>query len=251
MISAMDTSIPRVLVVEDELTARHLLVNYLEGLGWDVDTLTDGREVVRRVLQIDYDLVFLDIRLPGGDGLSICREISSQHPAGIIFTTSLDDSVERIVGLEAGADAYYSKPLPMREMIAGAKALLRRVQAIKQFKHAAAQQSTCCYQYDGWCVDAARQRVMGDGEVTLSHSEAAVLLALCEADGQPVKRDRLMRALGKSDWLPFDRTLDVLIGRLRTKLKQVVPDAGTLISAQYGKGYMLSAPLLGKSDRPD
>lgn len=246
----MDKTIPKVLVVEDELTARHLLVNYLEEQGWYVDTLPDGHQVVQSVLQEDYDLVFLDIRLPGGDGLSICREISAQHPAGIIFTTSLDDSVERVVGLEAGADAYYSKPLPMREMIAGAKALLRRVQTIKRYRGSAAKSKHSCYQYAGWWVDAARQQVSGDGEVSLSRNEAAVLVALCEADGQPVRRDTLMRAMGKTDWLPFDRTLDVLIGRLRSKLNQVVPDSGAVISAQYGKGYKLNVPLLGKSDRP-
>lgn len=118
---------PQVLVVEDEVTARNLLVGYLEEQGWQVDSLQEAASVLTQVAQKDYDLIFLDIRLPGGDGLSLCREIRAKFPAGIIFTTAIDDPVERIVGLEAGADAYYSKPLPMREMIAGAKALLRRV----------------------------------------------------------------------------------------------------------------------------
>ncbi|MDO3380677.1 response regulator transcription factor [Gilvimarinus algae] len=240
----MDPQTPKILVVEDELTARHLLVGYLEEQGWTVDTLRDGRHVVAAVLEHDYDLIFLDIRLPGGDGLSICREVRAQHPAGIIFTTALDDPVERIVGLESGADAYYSKPLPMREMIAGSKALLRRVQQIKQLSRSTMAVQARRYLFSGWHVDGARQLVVGDGEVSLSHNESVVLLALCESAGKPVRRDTLMKSLGKSDWLPFDRTLDVLIGRLRSKLRQVVPDGANLICAQYGKGYMLNAVLL-------
>ena len=122
---------PKILIVEDELAARSLLASYLEAQGWLVDVSCDGQGVVNQARKNDYDLVFLDIRLPGIDGLSLCREIRACHSAGIIFTTSIDDPVERIIGLEAGADAYYSKPLPMRELIAISKALLRRVQQFK------------------------------------------------------------------------------------------------------------------------
>ncbi|MDO3385339.1 response regulator transcription factor [Gilvimarinus sp. SDUM040013] len=235
---------PKVLVVEDEITARNLLVGYLEEQGWQVDTLHSAEQVLSSVAEHDYDLVFLDIRLPAGDGLSLCREIRTRYSAGIIFTTAIDDPIERIVGLEAGADAYYSKPLPMREMIAGAKALLRRVLQIKRLLKGAQVAAHRQYHFGGWRFDAAGQLLSGCEDVSLSHNETVVLRALCERPRQPVKRDDLMRALGKSDWLPFDRTLDVLIGRIRSKLKKVVPDGANLISAQYGKGYILNADEL-------
>lgn len=232
---------PQVLVVEDEVTARNLLVGYLEEQGWQVDSLQEAASVLTQVAQKDYDLIFLDIRLPGGDGLSLCREIRAKFPAGIIFTTAIDDPVERIVGLEAGADAYYSKPLPMREMIAGAKALLRRVAQIKQLSRNSVPNRCRQYHFHGWHFDSAAQKLVGQSEVTLSHNESVVLQALCERAGLPVRRDELMRCLGKVEWVPFDRTLDVLVGRIRGKLKKVVPGQGNLISAQYGKGYVLNA----------
>lgn len=235
------TDSPKVLVVEDEVTARNLLVGYLEEQGWEVDSLQEAASVLAQVAQKDYDLIFLDIRLPGGDGLTLCREIRAKFPAGIIFTTAIDDPVERIVGLEAGADAYYSKPLPMREMIAGAKALLRRVTQIKQLSRNVLPNRCRQYHFLGWQFDAAAQKLVGQGEVTLSHNESVVLQALCERVGLPVRRDELMRSLGKTDWVPFDRTLDVLIGRIRSKLKKIAPEQGNLISAQYGKGYVLNA----------
>ncbi|MDO6748352.1 response regulator transcription factor [Gilvimarinus sp. 1_MG-2023] len=237
----ISNKIPKVLVVEDELTARSLLMGYLQEQGWQVDALPGVESVLTQVAQQDYDLIFLDIRLPGGDGLSLCREIRAKFPAGVIFTTAIDDPIERIVGLEAGADAYYSKPLPMREMIAGAKALLRRVDQIKQLSVDNPQANRRQYQFSGWCFDSATQRLSGQTVLSLSHNETVVLRALCDRAGASVKRDDLMRALGKIDWMPFDRTLDVLIGRLRSKLKKIVPDGGNLISAQYGKGYILNA----------
>ncbi|WP_049724082.1 response regulator transcription factor [Gilvimarinus polysaccharolyticus] len=240
MINMIHTT-SKILIVEDELAARSLLSSYLEEQGWSVDVSCDGLDVVDQVLKNDYDLVFLDIRLPKVDGLLLCREIRASHPAGIIFTTSIDDPVERIVGLEAGADAYYSKPLPMRELIANSKALLRRVQQVKSLQQIQLQQSKKSYYFESWHMDAELEKVSGvNGDVRLTNNEAAVMQVLCAHAGVAVKRDALMHALGKADWGPFDRTLDVLVGRLRTKLKSVVP-ARNLISAQYGQGYRLNA----------
>lgn len=234
-------AIPRILIVEDELTARRLLCGYLEDQGWRVDESEDGREVVSRVLAENYDLVFLDIRLPGLDGIALCREIRAQHPAGIIITSAISDPVERIVGLEAGADAYYAKPLPMRELMAGSKALLRRVKEIKYWQQAQSKSPVQVYYFDSWRYEAERHLVVGDlGQVGLSHNEGLVFQALCASAGVPVKRDILMKSMGRDEWLPFDRTLDVLVGRLRHKLRQAVT-LSNLITAQYGRGYMLNA----------
>jgi len=231
----------KILIVEDELAARSLLTGYLEEQGWSVDVSCDGLGVVNQVLKNDYDLVFLDIRLPGVDGLLLCREIRACHPTGIVFTTSIDDPVERIIGLEAGADAYYSKPLPMRELIASSKVLLRRVQQVKSLQRMQVQQSKKSYYFEQWHMDAELEQVCGpNDEVRLTHNEATVMLVLCAHAGVAVKRDTLMKALGKAEWVPFDRTLDVLVGRLRTKLKSVVP-VRNLICAQYGQGYRLNA----------
>lgn len=232
---------PQILIVEDELTARRLLAGYLEDQGWQVDESADGSEVVNRVLTHNYDLVFMDIRLPGLDGIALCREIRAQHPAGIIITSAISDPVERIVGLEAGADAYYAKPLPMRELIAGSKALLRRVQEIKYWQQAQKKARLQVYYFDNWRYEAERHLLVGDlGQVGLSHNEGLVFQALCASAGSPVRRDALMKAMGRDEWLPFDRTLDVLVGRLRNKLRQVL-SAPNLITAQYGRGYILNA----------
>ncbi|HEY7883581.1 MAG TPA: response regulator transcription factor [Cellvibrionaceae bacterium] len=243
----MKISIVKVLVVEDELTARHLLRGYLEEQGWHVDESAGSEDVVGRVLSDNYDLVFLDIRLPGLDGISLCREIRARHVAGIIITSGICDPVERIVGLEAGADAYYAKPLPMRELIAGSKALLRRVQEIKRLHSGQTQSLPPTWYFDSWQYDTQRQLVVGsEGRVGLSYSEGLVLQALCASPGVVVKRDTLMKAMGRSDWLPFDRTLDVLVGRLRNKLRQAVPEPN-LITAQYGRGYVLNTRLQSSS----
>src|SRR5690606_26434636 len=203
--------------------------------------LHDALPILSWVLAENYDLVFLDIRLPGLDGIALCREIRAQHPAGIVITSAISDPVERIVGLEAGADAYYAKPLPMRELMAGSKALLRRVQEIKYWQQAQSKAPVQVYYFDNWRYEAERHLVVGDlGQVGLSHNEGLVFQTLCASAGVPVKRDALMKAMGRDEWLPFDRTLDVLVGRLRHKLRQAVPLAN-LITAQYGQGYMLNA----------
>ncbi len=223
------------------MTARRLLAGYLEDQGWFVDESDDGREVVSRVLAQNYDLVFLDIRLPGLDGIALCREIRAQHPVGIIITSAISDPVERIVGLEAGADAYYAKPLPMRELIAGSKALLRRVQEIKYWQQTQKKTPLQVYYFDNWRYEAEQHLLVGElGQVGLSHNEGLVFQVLCDSAGSPVGRDTLMKAMGRDEWLPFDRTLDVLIGRLRNKLRQVL-SAPNMITAQYGRGYVLNA----------
>lgn len=233
--------VPRVLIVEDELTARGLLGGYLEDQGWQVDMSVDGYDVVNRVIECNYDLVYMDIRLPGLDGIALCREIRAQHPTGIIITSAITDPVERIVGLEAGADAYYAKPLPMRELIAGSKALLRRVQEIKHWQRFQQQEEAQVYYFDHWRYEALRHLLVGElGQVGLSHNEGLIFRVLCASAGRPVKRDTLMKAMGRDEWLPFDRTLDVLVGRLRNKLRQVM-STPNLITAQYGRGYVLNA----------
>ncbi|MBF0217915.1 MAG: response regulator transcription factor [Gammaproteobacteria bacterium] len=250
----MSTKNPtRVLIVEDDPAAAELLVLYFKKqTDWQCDILTDGSEVAERFEQTPYDLVMLDIQLPGLDGLSVCKQLRSISEVGIIITTSTSDEVERVIGFEAGADAYFTKPLPMREMMAVSKNILRRVRKLSFYPISSVNKRKQLYRYhfENWHFDSRRQVVqrMGDEPVELTYNESMLLEKLIRHPGEVLHRATLATVLSTHAWYPSDRTIDVIIARLRKKLNKVVAEDEQVLKTQYGGGYKFAIMALAKVD---
>ena len=181
------------------------------------------------------DLVLLDINLPGQDGLTLARELRVRDPAiGIILLTSRNDDIDKIVGLELGADDYVTKPFNPRELLARVKSLLRRAAS----RHDGEDET---FRFAGWTLDLRRRRLCDPqgADVALTRGEFELLALLVRNAGEVINRDRLTRAISGHDWSPQDRSADVLVRRLRTKLDP--PDRpDSLITTVRGEGYRLA-----------
>lgn len=225
----------QILVVDDDSVTRSLLAGYLANEGYAVSEAGSVEEARAKLAGGETDLVLLDIRLPGADGLTLTRELRAESEIGIILVTgSRKDDVDRIVGLELGADDYVVKPFNAREVVARTKNLLRRV---AHARHAnAADDGPLAF--EGWRLDPARRRLFApdDDEVSLTDGEFRLLHALMRHGGRVVSRERLMDLLQGRDWSPSDRSVDVLIGRLRRKLHDD-PAKPRFILAVRGVGY--------------
>jgi len=239
----MHTRVPEILIVEDELAASSLLENYLKNEGWHVQIARSSRGVTELLARKPIDLIFLDRRLADGDSLPLCRRIRAQSPVGIIFTTVVDDEVERLIGLESGADAYYSKPLPMRELLVTSRNLIDRVRGMECGQETAGElPDSFIWDFENWSFDPFQHSILGAGGSLerLTRNECRLLAALVERPGRFLTRDELLEAIYDSPWCENTRIIDVLIGRLRRKLGTVVGDE-PLIRSQYGGGYLFSA----------
>ena len=229
-----------VLIVEDDEVARTKLAGYLETAGHRVSEAVDGRGL-RQVMASDpVDLVLLDINLPGEDGLDLTRFIRASHDVGIILVTGRTDDVDRIVGLEIGADDYVTKPFNPRELLARVKTLLRRTTA----RTPSASETKM---FSGWQFDARSRRLAspeGD-KVELTRAEFELLNALVAHPGIVLTRERLLGCITHRSWDPGDRTVDVLVRRLRRKL-EVDPKSPELIITAHGEGYMFAAEVSGR-----
>ena len=229
-----------VLIVEDDDVARTKLAGYLETAGHRVTEAADGRGL-RRVLADDpVDLVLLDVNLPGEDGLDLTRFIRASHDVGIILVTGRTDDVDRIVGLEIGADDYVTKPFNPRELLARVKALLRRMSARTRPGSGTRTLRT----FSGWRFDTRSRRLASpDGaKVPLTRAEFELLDALTGSPGAVLTRERLLGCITHRSWGPGDRTVDVLVRRLRRKL-EAAPKSPELIVTVHGEGYMFAAEV--------
>ena len=226
-----------VLIVEDDDVARTKLAGYLETAGHRVSEAIDGRGL-RQVMASDpVDLVLLDINLPGEDGLDLTRFIRASYDVGIILVTGRTDDIDRILGLEIGADDYITKPFNPRELLARVKTLLRRTTARAP---SVAETKT----FSGWRFDARSRRLVsphGD-KVSLTRAEFELLNALITHPGTVLTRERLLGCITHRSWEPGDRTVDVLVRRLRRKL-EVDPKSPELIITAHGEGYMFAAEV--------
>ena len=232
-----------VLIVEDDEVARTKLAGYLETAGHRVTEAVDGRGL-RRVLADDaVDLVLLDINLPGEDGLELTRFIRASFDVGIILVTGRTDDVDRIVGLEIGADDYITKPFNPRELLARVRALLRRTSARAPSVSGTRTSRT----FSGWRFDTRSRRLVspeGDN-VALTRAEFELLNALIAHPGAVLTRERLLGCITHRAWGPGDRTVDVLVRRLRRKL-EADPKSPELIITVHGEGYMFAAEVSGR-----
>jgi DNA-binding response OmpR family regulator len=229
-----------VLVVDDDPRVRAMLARYLEGEGFRVGEAGDGA-AMRACLARDMpDLVLLDLNLPGEDGLTLTRELRAAHPGiGIVMVTGRGDVVDRVVGLEVGADDYIAKPFNLREVLARVRTVLRRARP-----SAPPAEAGPTLEFEGWTVEPAKRRVRApDGrEVALTTGEFDLLLAFATHPGRVLDRDRLLDLVKGRDWAAHDRSVDQQVARLR---KKVEPDPAnpSLIKSVRGVGYLFAAEV--------
>ena len=225
-----------ILIVEDEPITRDQLVSYFEDEGFKVTSTGSGDEVLPIVMDSDVILVLLDIKLPGKDGLTLTREIRGQSDIGIILVTSKQEQIDRILGLESGADDYVTKPFDPRELLSRARNLIRRVH-IQQKQRRKNHIRT----FEGWQLDLNKRELTSPegSQTTLSAGEYQLLLAFMEQAGEVMNRDQLMNRIRNREWFPDDRYIDVLVGQLRKKLGERAANA-KIIATIHGTGYLFT-----------
>ncbi len=227
----------RILVVDDDQRLRELLVRYLGGQGFEVRAVADAGGMDKQLARERYDLVVLDLMLPGEDGLAICRRLRAQagSPA-IVMLTAKGDEVDRIVGLEMGADDYLPKPFNPRELVARINAVLRRRQPAGPPGAPAAQSER--HQFGAFTLDLATRSLTREGkDLPLTTGEFSVLKVLVQHPRQPLSRDKLMELARGREYEVFDRSIDVQISRLR-KIVEDDPSRPRHIQTVWGFGYV-------------
>jgi len=234
-------SMPHILVVDDDSEIRDLLARFLERNRFRVTTARDGREARRAWPLGHYQLVVLDLMLPGEGGLEVARWLRQQGDVPIVMLTAMGEETDRIIGLELGADDYVPKPFNPRELLARIRAVLRRTSERAEKKVEPAAKSV---RFSGWTLEPARRRLLNpDGaEVALTGGEYDLLVALVERANRVLTRDMLLDLLRGRQAGPFDRAIDVAISRLRRKLEDDGRHA-QLIKTVRGGGYVLAAEI--------
>jgi len=226
----------RILVVDDDKRLRDLLLRYLGEQGFVVKA-AENAEVMDKLLSRDtYDLIILDLMLPGEDGLSICRRLRTNEPQqAIIMLTAKGDEIDRIVGLEMGADDYLPKPFNPRELVARIQAVMRRRITVVPGSPTTEDKTIAFGDVE---ADLGTRTLKRNGEVLpLTTGEFAVLRILLEHPRQPLSRDRLMTLARGREQGPFDRAIDVQISRLR-KLVEPDPTTPRYLQTVWGFGYV-------------
>ena len=229
-----------IAVVDDEIDITRLLAGYLGSQGFRVTELHSGRALLD-LMQTDAPaLVLLDLGLPGEDGFVIARQLREHWQCGLVIVTGRGDSVDKIVGLEVGADDYVTKPFDLRELLARIKAVLRRLAPAESSAAAAAAPPRQKLRFADWSLDvAARSLCDAQGrEVALTSGEFDLLCAFARHPGRVLSRDFLLEQTRGREAGPFDRTIDVQIGRLRKKLERDAEEP-QLIKSVRGAGYIL------------
>ncbi len=227
----------RVLIVDDDQRLRELLVRYLGEQSFETRAVADAVAMDRQLARERYDLIVLDLMLPGEDGLAICRRLRAQaDPPAVIMLTARGDEVDRIVGLEMGADDYLPKPFNPRELVARINAVLRRKQPAGPPGAPAAQ--TEIHRFGPFELNlATRSLTRNGGDVPLTTGEFSVLKVLAQHPRQPLSRDKLMELARGREYEVFDRSIDVQISRLR-KILEEDPSKPRHIQTVWGFGYV-------------
>ena len=232
-----------ILVVDDDREIRDLTARFLRKHGYRVDTAANGREMDAQLAAGRYDLIVLDLMMPGEDGLSICRRLRADGAIPIVMLTALGEETDRIVGLEMGADDYLPKPFNPRELLARIKAVLRRSAAAASSAAAQAVVPTGRrLSFEGWSLDLARRELFDPtgALVTLTAGEFDLLAAFAERPHRVLSRDQLLDLTRGREAGPFDRSVDVQLSRLRRKV-ETNPGEPALIKTVRGGGYVFAA----------
>lgn len=230
----------KILVVDDSSVIRETLESYFAEEGYTVAGAETAEAAELLLNEQEFDLILLDIRLPGKDGLTLTRELRSRSEVGIILVTGKQDDIDRIIGLECGADEYVCKPFNAREVLARGKNLIRRVRKQRELAKPMVEEPVL-RTVGTWQLDTSRRvLVKSDRTVSqLTEGEYQLLLALKANEGVALTRDQLMDRIKNRTWNATDRTIDVLIGRIRRKLSED-PLCPQVIITVHGVGYLLS-----------
>ncbi|MGH6621588.1 MAG: response regulator [Alphaproteobacteria bacterium] len=232
---------PHILVVDDDREIRSLVAQLLRKHGFRVTDAADGREMMQVLEDGRFDLVVLDLMLPGEDGLSLCRRVRGASSLPIIMLTAMGEETDRIVGLEMGADDYLPKPFNPRELLARIRAVLRRTGGEAPEPQ---EENGGLRVFEGWALDLAKRELRApDGTlVPLTAGEYDLLAAIVERPGRVLSRDQLLDLTRGRDAAPFDRSVDVQISRLRRKLEPD-PKGPQIIKTVRGGGYVLACEV--------
>ena len=231
-----------ILVVDDDATMRHMIGSYLEQQGMSVTSASRGWDAARQLAAREPALVILDLRLGQEDGLDLLRQTRSRSDVPVIIVTgNRVDEIDRVVGLELGADDYITRPFGLRELLARLRAVLRRLdraRAVPPSEH-----ERVGYQFSGWRLSLRTRRLTAPtgAEVALTNGEYALLVAFLDAPQRPLSREHLLQATRVHEDV-FDRSIDVQILRLRRKLEQD-PSAPQMIQTERGVGYIFARPV--------
>lgn len=239
-----------ILVIDDDQVIRDLLGEFLIKYGYTVTLLPHGKELQQTLADQNFDLIILDIVMPGDDGFALCRMVRKDLNIPIVMLTGINDETDRIIGLELGADDYITKPFNPRELLARVKAVLRRSQYVEEEAIEANQQNKNKTKllFAGWELDTAARRLLNPecSEVTLSAGEYGLLVILLEHPQRVISRDMLMDLTKHRVADSFDRSIDVQISRLRQKLNDD-PKQPQFIKTVRNGGYLFSQSVTKSS----
>jgi two-component system OmpR family response regulator len=234
------TSARLVLLVEDDADIRALVAGFLSREGFEVETADGGVQMDRAIARRRPDIVVLDLMLPGEDGLSICRRLRARGDLPILMLTAKSDEIDRVVGLELGADDYLGKPFNPRELLARLRAILRRAGPRPLAEPERRRLTFLGFVAD---LDARTLEAMDGGRVPLTSAEFDLLACFLERPRRVLSREQLLDWTRGRNADPFDRTIDVTVSRLRRKLEQADGGAQGLITTVRNGGYLFTTPV--------
>ena len=229
----------KILIVEDEKALRETLAYNLRNEGYEVESCMDGLEAVKLAHQVKPDLILLDIMLPGMDGFEVCKKIRSDMNTPILMLTARDDEIDRIVGLEVGADDYMGKPFSMRELLARVKAMLRRVRLMQEdvIPLESTKEDKEIKQFGDLVIDTIRREVRINHEnLELKPKEYELLTYMANNQGRALSRDKILEEVWGWDYVGESRTVDVHISWLRQKIEDDPAHPTHLVTVR-GSGY--------------
>jgi two-component system OmpR family response regulator len=226
----------RLLVVDDDREIRDLVCRFLAAHGYKVIAARDAREMTAALAGNKVDLVILDVMLPGRSGLELCRELRAKSDMPILMLTAMGEETDRIVGLEMGADDYLPKPFNARELLARIRAILRRADGMRRVATNARE-----LRFSGWVLDRGRRRLSAPDGVTidLTSGEYELLAVFAEHPQRVLTRDQLLDLARGREAMPFDRSIDVQVSRVRRKI-ETDPKSPAMIVTVRGDGYMFT-----------
>jgi two-component system phosphate regulon response regulator OmpR len=235
-----------VLIVEDDRDVREMVAEYLGGQGYEVHQAESGGDMREEIERNLPDVVLLDVKLPGEDGLTLARYLRERYDVGIIMVTAADGVVDRVVGLEMGADDYVTKPFDPRELLARLKSVMRRLHARPAAQGSSAPGSAGTVALGRCFLDVAAHRLLdaAGAEVPITSMEFDLLKVFSEHPNKVLTRDQILTLTRNREWEPFDRSIDIRIARLRRKI-EVNPEEPQALRTVRGAGYMFVPPAKG------
>lgn len=228
-----------ILIVDDDVQIRELLREYLSGFSMSVIAVADGKEMLEKLENSTFDLVILDLMLPGVDGLTLCRNLRAKSDIPILMLTARGEAMDRVIGLEVGADDYIVKPFEPRELVARIQTIMRRARGNNE--HIKEQKEV---KFLGWRLNYILRQLVSPKElvIPLSNAEFRLLTVLVEHPNRVLSRDYLLDEARGRNMDMFDRSIDILISRVRQKLNDD-PKTPSIIKTIRGEGYLFDAKV--------